>query len=370
MTTSLPHDPLPDPNASSMPSDSDYVPDPAVEALTPTTPEVLPPVYSSSESVTQSIASTSDGVGGMLTSTELIDESRTRALVEPFGAAPALRQSSRDLFKPELQDEPDTKLLDMFVTNQRLRELWNQLEALQEEVIQNVRADRAPTDTYQQDLLYASSLLLKGAANYDEAKQIMYRVRADLKREQRIDDDTHRYRPRLLLYYALWLIGWIVAINFNNQYRALIPDQIPILKLAYAPILFGVLGALFNGAMALHQHTSVQRDFDPVHLAWYLINPVLGGLLGLVTFVFFVVAASSFTPGLATNPDVSQDTAPLVIWLLAFVVGWQQNIIVKLLNRFLVAFQDNSGGGVSSSSSSGSGSAGSAAGGGKVEPKG
>jgi uncharacterized membrane protein YsdA (DUF1294 family) len=336
---------LPEDASQAASEQSIYIPDPTVDALIPTRPEVLPPLAEGSQdSQTLPIPGKTinipvpriDGSGGMVTVDELIDEARLQPLSEPFASQPAVRPPANEVFKPNPDEQrPDSRLLNMFVTTQRLRELWNQIEALQEEVIQNVRADRSATDAYQQDLLYASSLLMQRPANYDDARQIMYRVRADLKREQRVTEDIRIYRPRLYAYSIVWLIGVLILIGFDRRFRELMPDELPILNLAYMPILFGAFGALCNGVMALHQHTTIKRDFDPVHIGWYIINPLLGGLLGLVVFIFFVVVGSSFTPSLMTDTSFANSQSPAVIWLLAFIVGWQQNILFRLLNRFL-----------------------------------
>jgi hypothetical protein len=179
------------------------------------------------------------------------------------------------------------------------------MDALQEDVIQSVRADRSGTDVYQQDLLYASSLLLQSQGNYDEAREIVYRIRGDLLREKRVADNVRRYVPLLLAYYAVWLVVLVVATQLDPQFRAMIPDNLPIIKLAFPPILFGGLGALFNGVMAIIDHTSRRRDFDPMYISWYLINPLSGALLGLVTFVLFVVTGTSFTPNLISDQSLA-----------------------------------------------------------------
>lgn len=266
----------------------------------------------------------------------IIDESHLRSLNDPFAAILSERRSAREVIRP---DEAGSRgMMRRFVTPQRQNELWAQLEALQEEVVQQVQAVRTPTDAYQADLLFATSLLLQSPANYEEARQIVYRVRADLQRERRVLADIKRYRPRILAYNVLWLVFAFLLVGADSWFRTLVPEGLPILKMALLPIIFGVLGATFNGLMALHEHTTIRRDFDPIHISWYVLNPLAGALTGLVVFVFFVVTGTTFTPNLATQREMSEAQAPLVIWLLAFIVGWQQNVLFSLLNRFLKSF--------------------------------
>lgn len=333
-----------------------YTPRPEVEALTPRTPEVFAvdpvpppapapesfagetPVTSSATAPLASVSVKTDGVGGMIIAPEggVVDQITLRSLADPFETPSASRTPSRDLFKPDANEKPpDGTLLQQFVTTQRMRDLWHQIDALQEEVIQRVHADRTDTDAYQQDLLYASSLLMQSPANYDEARQIVYRVRGDLNRDVRVLADIRRYRPIIVLYYVIWLVVIFVASRFDAQFRQMIPDNLPILKLALLPILFATGGALFNGIMALIDHTTRKRDFDPIYNTWYFVNPLIGGVLGLVVFVFFVVTGTSFNPNLINDQSLASAQTPLTIWLLAFIVGWQQNTAVKLLNGFL-----------------------------------
>lgn len=283
-----------------------------------------------------SVSVKTDGVGGMVIAPEggMIEEIKLRSIPEPFVDVPPPRPPSRELFRAE-PEQPDGGLVKQFVTTARLRDLWLLMDTLQEEVIQKVRADRRSTDTYQQDLLYASSLLLQSPANYDDARQIVYRVRGDLNREKRVAEDSLKFRPVLLVYYGIWLIVVLLGSRLDPEFRAVMPDNLPILKLALPPILFAALGALFNGVMALHEHTSIKRDFDPVYTSWYIINPFLGALLGMVVFVFFVVTGTSFTPNLINDQSLATAPSPPATWLLAFIVGWQQNTAVKLLNGFL-----------------------------------
>src|SRR5579859_8271344 len=338
MSSQLPNQPsgeaVPLPDRNNQPS---YTPRPEVEALTPKTPEMLPPRPSSGPQVTSTVISViaaSPGNpkagGGVQFGPDTLD------------SAPLPRQSARDVFKTDPEIVADGNIVHQLITSQRLRDLWNQMDALQEEVIQNVTADRSTTDNYQQDLLYASSLLLQSADKYDEAREVVYRVRADLTRERKVAEDIKRWRPALLTYYALWFLIVVIVSHFDPQFRALVPDSVPILKLAYPPILFAILGSLFNGIMALNQHTTLQKDFDSAFVTWYLINPVVGGLLGLIVFVFFVVTGTSFTPTLISDPNIASTQSPLVIWLLAFIVGWQQNTAVQLLNGFLKTFSTSS----------------------------
>ncbi len=274
----------------------------------------------------------------MIAPNPIIEEVRLSRLREPFAVLPFARLPADQVITPSKPGNPE--LQRRYVKEKDLTELWAKITELQERVVSSVRADRTNTDAYQRDLLYARTLLLESDANYEEAYQVYYLVKADLERELRVAADTRRYRLPLVIYHLIWLAATVLAIGLDERFRALIPESVSIMKLAWLPILSGVFGALFNGMMAIHEHTTIRRDFDPIHLTWYLLNPIIGGMLGLVVFILFVVSASTFTANLITRP-ADELQSSLVIWLLAFIVGWQQNIVIQLLNRFLKALTPN-----------------------------
>jgi hypothetical protein len=274
----------------------------------------------------------------MIAPNPVIEDVRLSRLSEPFAVLPFARLPASQVITPSKPGNPE--LQRRYIKEKDLTELWTKITELQERVVNSVRADRTNTDAYQRDLLYARTLLLESDANFEEAYQVYYLVKADLEREVRVAADIRRYRLPLVIYHLVWLVVTILAIGLDERFRALIPESVSIMKLAWLPILSGVFGALFNGMMAIHEHTTIRRDFDPIHITWYLLNPIIGGMLGLVVFILFVVSASTFTANLITRPE-NELQSSLVIWLLAFIVGWQQNIVIQLLNRFLKSLTPN-----------------------------
>lgn len=323
--TVTPNDPLPPEGETSAPQPT---PQPAPADLT--IPEI----------VVNPVPRTGGGAGSVraenvelfIAQDKAIDETRLRTLTDPFTRLPADRPLASDFIRP---DAPrNTAMLRQFVTPERLDALWKQVEELQKKVVKRVSADRGTTDAYHLDLLFASSLLLQSSANYEEVRQIAYRIEADLVREELITGYIKKYRPRLLLYSVICVLLSLLALSLDPLYRNLVPETLGILKMAWLPMMFGALGATFNGMMSLHEHTIVRRDFDPIHISWYILNPFVGAVMGLIVFIFFVVTSTTFNPEIP-NPERA---APMVIWLLGFAVGWQQNLVFRLLNRVLKTF--------------------------------
>lgn len=257
----------------------------------------------------------------------LMAEATTGEYTDPFGASEA-RRPAREIFQPGTAVTPDAALLSMLVDDARIRELFNQIEALQEEVVNSVRGERGNTDTYQTELLEASNLLLQSRENYDEARAMIYRVRADINRERRVSQDIERYRPLLTFTFVAMVIVAITLLFLGNFFVDLAEDVgLAILGNGYFAAIFGMLGALWFGYRKMHQHTTVQRDFDPIHLNWYFVNPIMGLLTGFLVYLFLL--STTLTSLNDTNFEVI-GLSPMT-WVAAVAFGYNQNRLVNML---------------------------------------
>jgi len=224
-------------------------------------------------------------------------------------------------------------LTDLLVDDEKIRQLSAQIEALQEDLVSRAEGDSHASELYLNDLLQAAGLLRASRANYDEARALVYRVRADLTRTRRVEADIRRYRPRLVAYYVLWVI--VLVGLFLLKARAVeLADRLGAGSVAafYHPILFGAAGALISSLFALDRHTAKLRDFDPVHTSSYLVNPLLGGAIGALMFALASLA----------NEDLLHDDAQTaeyaITYLLCLVAGMNQHHLLRRLGDVLKRF--------------------------------
>jgi hypothetical protein len=288
-----------------------------IHDLTPLEPEVR----SKSRTRTQM---EDKGSGGIY-----VDEkSGGMELESPFGDQ-KVRPRATDLFTPTRP--ADGSMLDQFVDETRLRELWDLIEALQDDVVEQITGDRERTDVYQQELLVASGLLLESRENYDDARAIAYRIRADLNRDRKVAEDTRRYRPLVLNYVVGWGIALVLLALMNGLVKNVADNiQAPFFAASYLPSVFGGAGGLFLAYSTLHKHTAVRRDFDSIHIPWYLFSPLVGGLMGFLVFLISVAVVTTTVTQDITDP-ATLGSSPVVIWALAFIGGMQQNWVISWL---------------------------------------
>lgn len=339
------------------PADSPSEPSPApgLAALTPTEPEVWPdgtgrvagdalpaetparPLLEAPGPYIGAIPSPSDvdeveGVsepreGGLIVERPVL-EPLPPAVRDPFGESMP-RANSAQWFGQTGQ--ANQQLLDWFIDDNRLRDLWRQIDDLQEELIESVRGDRCDTDVHLKELLEASALLLQSRENYDDARAVVYRIRADLNRQRKVEQDIARYRPPLLRYYFAWGALWLILVVVGRPLleRAGLFGAGDV-QVAFFPVMFGVLGALVSGYLTLDRHTTHLRDFDPLHVSWYLFNPLLGGVMGLFMLLLYAVVNQD-----VIRPGAAEPMEQAVVWLLCALAGMNQHAVLRYMFRLL-----------------------------------
>lgn len=247
------------------------------------------------------------------------------------------RPDSGDLFSGEKSTTPDDDLLDRFVTDERLDVLWAEIETLQNELAESTGGNRQRFDTYQKELLQAYSLLLENRANYDDVRAIVYRIKGETVQDRQIARDIQKYKPRLLLYFVVMLVVWGILMLLEPVFAGFVVGALGLdaLGLVYHPTLFGMLGALVNGYFNLNKHTVQERNFDPTHLSWYVMNPLIGAIMGLLMTLVFGTGIVS-TIGISVFEQTQTAVVgqyPFLLWVLCFLAGYNQNVVLRLLSR-------------------------------------
>jgi hypothetical protein len=308
---------------------------PEVEALIPHEPEWWPGEYPGEMAPAggaeeQDIEAENSASGLAAPGAVVEDEPAAGGL--PDSLEPVLkRETSRVPFE---QASPASKgLLDLLADDDHVRKLAEQIEALHEELAQQTYSDRTAADACQKELLQASSLLLASRQNYDDARAVVYRIRTDMNRQRKIYADIMRYRPLLLNYYIGWGIALVVLFLLKALFTG-VTDAVGVgvISALYYPMLLGVGGALVSGYLTLERHTTRLRDFDPIHISWYLFNPLLGGVMGLLMFLIASIANEDLLQETATRPEYA------ITYLLCVVAGMNQNHVLRQLNDLLKRF--------------------------------
>ncbi len=305
--------PLAEREPSAVPSQTEtYQPRAAVEALTPPSPEAWssePPVRAAEQ---------------QLVPPSLAAESL------PARAIPEEHPAGTNVAAAPESASGASEAATMAMDDERIRRLARQIEALQEDLARHPTRDPQVNDGYQQELAEADRLLSSSRANYDMVRATVYRIRTEITRQRKIEADIARYRPLLLNY----LVGWAIALVVLFLLKALFAGVgeavgVPVVAALYYPLLFGIAGALLTGYLTLERHTTRLRDFDPIHISWYLVNPLLGGVMGLLMFLIATLANQDLLHERASDAEVA------ITYLLCVIAGMNQTPVLHALHEVM-----------------------------------
>lgn len=231
--------------------------------------------------------------------------------------------------EPEL--EADKDLSEKLITQERLDALWNEINETYSLAISGVRGDFRTTESALADLKKAREMLLAGTENFDNAEELVKRVKARLRLEEKVRQWSRTRGTWLAIYLVVWLLLLSTLSLLTNRIDAIAQQFVPAwMAASFLPGLFGGLGGVVGALWVLIKHIARERDFDPLHTPWYVTNPFLGFALGVITYLLLRASGGL----LGADPQVLEGTAP-GLYALCVIVGFNQNVLWALVDRII-----------------------------------
>ena len=180
----------------------------------------------------------------------------------------------------------------------------------------------------------------------EEAVAAEYRtmqVQAMLRRVQTSREQSRFYAPRVLIYQALWLVVLLAGMIFAGPLSTWIasvgtvtgPSLMNIYPI-FNTMIWGGIGGIVGALYTLWWHISEQQDFDRNYMTWYLVQPLLGLVLGGI--VFLLLAGGFLILQVNLTDDKAVTGARLLPYLAAVLAGFRQNFIYEQFNRLISMF--------------------------------
>ena len=222
----------------------------------------------------------------------------------------------------------DEGMMAHFITKERLSKLWNRIDVAQ----QNIQAD-VPNLVIAQDLIEklerARQEFLAGKQNYEEAERTVNEVELRIATVKRAREDNWA-AVALFLYEIIWGLMFTLFFLQTSQITV-ITDTV----LAANSAIWGGIGGITGAIYALWKHVAKEVDFSKQYYLWYISNPIMGIIMG--AFVYLVMKGSLLS--MASDSSIQDISAPFIIFLLAFIVGYQQNVAWALVRRIVKIFE-------------------------------
>jgi len=150
-------------------------------------------------------------------------------------------------------------------------------------------------------------------------------------------------RTRLMLYETAFLVALGVGLVFLPEWIVTLASRlldgqdqsiIKGLEVIARSMFYGGLGGLLGALIGLRTHGRIEEDVDRSWAIWYVATPFMGLVLG--AFLFLVTRAGLL---LLIPSSGGQIAAAWILYVVSFLLGFQQNIAYDLIERILRIFK-------------------------------
>lgn len=132
------------------------------------------------------------------------------------------------------------------------------------------------------------------------------------------------YSQNLVLLLTRWISGNMVT-----------PSQGILTAVGFwATFVWGGIGGAVGALYILWTHVSQRQDFERQHVMWYIVQPIMGLVLGGVTFLLLF---SGLVTLQASQPAATALTNEVQLFpcLIAFIAGFRPQFIFGLLTKII-----------------------------------
>jgi hypothetical protein len=238
---------------------------------------------------------------------------------------------STAVYRRETALPSDRALVRLLVPDNRTVKLWHAIDELAGDVEGLRRGSQELVSEMIDRLTVARNLLLHSRDSYEDAEREVAIVRHRLLRVQH---STFLEQPQTIVGYLVIVLlilgaGFFFSnavLDFFGRPGTIAGISAPVLL---NTMLWGGIGGLSAAFFALQRHV---LDFDQQHARWYYLSPVIGLFIGpLIALVAEIGLPALFV--LAGGQTANMTVAPALLYLLAWAVGFQQNLLLRLVNK-------------------------------------
>ena len=240
----------------------------------------------------------------------------------------------------------DANQLEKQITDDRVTRLLNRAENAQRRINDEIDSIELARELLEL-LRSASTLIISGKDKYEEAERSLNEVEYRLSYSRRVKIWSDAIAYRLLAYEVFWLMTLGLGALFipsllstllgqlNTWAPSSLPDFILMddLFLGVSTALWGGLGGVVGAMFALWRHVSLKQDFNPQHKMWYYTQPIMGIPIGVVVFLLVRIGIGFTVEG------VLNFSSPYAIYMVAWIAGFQQNVLYEIIRQMLKIFR-------------------------------
>jgi hypothetical protein len=200
----------------------------------------------------------------------------------------------------------------------------------------------------------ARDISMERPRQFDQAEYRVAKVRAMLERKQNISRWSLIYGYPVLLYEVVWFLLFLgsfvldhslavfiantTGMTFSDMASLSIEHVFPL----WNTMAWGGIGGVVGSLYSLYWHAAVEQDFDKQYVMWYIVQPVMGMILGGIVYLIIAsgfVSVQVLAGQAATFDQAAQTMSNPAIKAfhsaVAVVAGFRQRFVFELLDKIV-----------------------------------
>lgn len=302
-------------------------------------------------------------IGGPLTEVAVAPGELDAANVRPLSPfEPRPEQVIEDpLAHPQRSDEDLIRLLSQ-VDPKRIAALNKEIDRLYSDIPDRI-SNRPDLSGQAMGLLRrARTTLFESPQDFVEAEYLVKQATLIYNRIENSEKWGDKYGWRVFYYeiiaLIIFLISFLLLLAFGDPFSnylvglvkgkdvlaEILKDPAQWEKLGipgvftavgfWATLVWGGIGGVVGALYILWTHISERQDFERQHVMWYIVQPILGLILGGVTFLIIYTGLLTFQASEPVTTALAKEIQ-LFPCLVAFIAGFRPQFIFGLLTKII-----------------------------------
>ena len=276
----------------------------------------------------------------------------------PTGAVPREERARAEYAEerpPQISLEVSERTVLGRLGEKRQQDLFKEIDALVVEAAQVLSVDMEGLEQALSLLREARDISVETPRQFDEAEYRVAKVRAKLEQRKTSGRWSVIYGYPVLLYEVAWFLLFLGSLLFDHSLAVFLANitkttfsDMASLSMEYIfplwnTMAWGGIGGVVGALYSLYWHAAKVKDFDKQYVMWYIVQPIMGVILGGIVYL---IIASGFmsvqvlagqTTGLSGSAAQTMTSPAIKAFhsAVAVVSGFRQRFVYEMLDKIV-----------------------------------
>jgi hypothetical protein len=238
------------------------------------------------------------------------------------------------------RDQAKTEQIIKYIGPERRKKLDDEIEDLYQTVSKELSDNKEDAAFALKTLREAQEIVIEDISDYDDAIYRVAVVRTMLVRKQNLRTWSYTWGMVVFGYAIVWLaifVAGMVFVDFSSLTG--LTEGAQALTSSWVTALTGGIGGVIAILYSLSWRVAFKQEFDRQYIMKYLVQPIMGFILGAV--IFFITSAGYlvFNPGAAAaggdSPFFGSNQLIAIQIILGFIAGFRQRVVYYMIDKIV-----------------------------------